>query len=95
MYGACHINGTWGNKEVGRLKLLYEGGKPQRRGPSILAGVDPYRHHALKKKAYHFLDVPLHSTESYLRYKTKEKVKNNLIQPSPPLIKNTEEIRIC
>ena len=25
----CHINGTWGNKEVGRLKLLYEGGKPQ------------------------------------------------------------------
>ena len=26
MYGACHINGTWGNKEVGRLELLYEGG---------------------------------------------------------------------
>ena len=25
----CHINGTWGNKEVERLKLLYEGGKPQ------------------------------------------------------------------
>ena len=26
MYDACHINGTWGNKEVGRLELLYEGG---------------------------------------------------------------------
>ena len=32
MYGTCHINGTWGSKEVGRLKLSYEGSKPQRGG---------------------------------------------------------------
>ena len=29
MYDTCHINGTWGSKEVGQLKLLDEGGKPQ------------------------------------------------------------------
>ena len=27
MYGACHINGTWGNKELEHLKLSEEGGK--------------------------------------------------------------------
>ena len=36
MYGACHINETWGSKEVGRLKLLYEGGEPQSGRPSFL-----------------------------------------------------------
>ena len=35
MYGAFHIIGTWGSKEVGRLKLLYKGGKPQRGAPSF------------------------------------------------------------
>ena len=58
---------------------------PQSGGPSFLGGVDPYRHHVLKKKTYHFLDVSLHSTEGYSRYKTKVKVKSNLIQPSPLL----------
>ena len=48
--------------------------------------VDPSRHHVLKKKTSHFLDVSLHSTEGYSKYETKVKVKNNLIQPSPPLI---------
>ena len=31
MYGPCHINGTWGSKEVGGLKLSsYESSNPQR-----------------------------------------------------------------
>ena len=53
MYDACHINGTWGSKELERLKLLYECGKPQSRGPSFVWGVDPSRHH----------DILLHSTK--------------------------------
>ena len=64
MYGICHINGTWGSKKVERLKLSYEGGKPQRGEPSFLGGVYPSRHHVLKKKTYHFLDILLHSTEA-------------------------------
>ena len=32
MYDACHINGSWGSKEMGPLLLLYEGGKPESRG---------------------------------------------------------------
>ena len=56
-------------------------------------GVHPSRHHALKKATYHILGNLLHSTEGYSRYKTKVKVNNNLIWSSPPLIKNTEEIR--
>ena len=52
------------------------------------------RVNALKKKTCHFLNIWLHSTEGYSRYIAKVNVKNNLIQPSPPLIKNTEEIRI-
>ena len=95
MYDACHIIGTWGNKEVGQLKLSYESDKPQRGGPSFLWGVDLSRHHVLKKKTYNFLVISPHSTEGYSRYKTKLKVKNNFIQPSPLLIKNTKEIRIC
>ena len=94
MYNACHINGTWESKEVGRLKLSWEGGKSQRGQSSFLGGVDPSRHHVLKKNTYHFLDISLHFTEGYSRYKTKVKVKNNLIQPSPPLIKYIKEIRI-
>ena len=51
MYDACHINGTWdGEREIGRLKLLYESGKPQSGGPSFWGGADPSRHHVLKKK---------------------------------------------
>ena len=95
MYGACHINGTWGSKELGRLKLLYEGGKPQSGETSFLRGVDPSRHHVLTKRKYHFLDISLHSAKGFSRYKTKVKVKNNLFQPSSPLIKNTKEIKIC
>ena len=64
-------------------------------GPSFLGAVDPSRHHVLKKKTYRFLDIWLHSTEGYSRYKTKVKIKNDLIQPSPPLIKNTKEIKMC
>ena len=75
MYGACHINGTWGSKEVGQVKLSYEGGKPQMGGPSFLGEFDPSRHHVLKKKTS-FLDISLHSTEGYSRYKSKVKVKN-------------------
>ena len=45
MYDACHINGTWESKEVGRLNLLYECDKLQSRGPSLVGGVDPSRHH--------------------------------------------------
>ena len=41
MYGACHINGTWGSKEVERLKLSYEGGKPQRGGLSFKGELTP------------------------------------------------------
>ena len=41
MYDACHINGTWESKEVGRLNLLYECDKLQSRGPSLVGGVDP------------------------------------------------------
>ena len=50
IYGACHINGTWGGKELGQLKLSYEGCNPQREGPSLWGGVDASRHHAFKKK---------------------------------------------
>ena len=57
MYDACHINGTWESKEVGRLKLLYECGKPQSRGQSFVGGVGPYRHH----------DILLHSTKGCSR----------------------------
>ena len=66
-------------------------------GPSFFGGggVDPARHDLLKENTYHFLDISLHSTEGYSRYKTKVNVKNNLIQPSPPLGKNTKEIRIA
>ena len=88
MYDVCHINGTCGSKEVGGLKL-YESGKPQIGGPSFSVGGDPSRHQVLKKKKYHFLDISLHSTMVYSRHKTKVKVKNNFIQPYPPLIKNT------
>ena len=95
MHDACHINGTWGSKEVGRLPLLYECGTSQSGGPSFLGGVDSSKHHVLKKEMYHFLDISLHSNEGYLRYKTKVKVKNSFFQPSPPLIKNTKGIRIC
>ena len=95
MYDARHINGTWGSKEVRRLRELTKSSKPKRRGPSFLEGVDPSRHHVLKKKTYHFLDISLHSTKGCSRYKTKVKVKNNFIQLSPTLIKNTEEIIIC
>ena len=35
MYDACHINGTWGSREAGQLKLSHEGGKPQSREPSF------------------------------------------------------------
>ena len=38
----CHINGTWESKEGGQLKISYEGGKPQSRGPSFLGGVEPF-----------------------------------------------------
>ena len=89
MYDACHINGSWGSKEVGPLLLLYEDGKPESRGPSFGGRVDPSTHHVLKKKMYHFLDISLHSTKGYSRYKTKIKVKNNFFQPSPTFIKNT------
>ena len=95
MYGACHINGTWGSKELGRLKLLYEGGKPQSGETSFLRGVDPSRDRVLTKRKCHFLDILLHSAKGFSRYKTKAKVKNNLFQRSTPLIKNTKEIRIC
>ena len=61
MYGACHINGTWGSKEVWRLKL-YEDGKPLSQGPSFLGVVDISRHHFLKRKANHFLEISIHST---------------------------------
>ena len=50
MHDACHINGSWGSKEVGPLLLLYEGGKPESRGPSFGERVDPSTHHVLKKK---------------------------------------------
>ena len=53
--------------------------------------VDPSK----QEETDYFLDISLQSTEGYSRYKTKVKVKNNLIQPSPPLIKNTKEVRIC
>ena len=86
MHDACHINGTWGNKEVGRVKLLYEGGKQKSGGLSFWGGADPFRHHALKKNTYHFLNISLHSTKNYSRYKTKVKANNNFIQPSPILI---------
>ena len=105
MHDACHINKTWGRKEVGQLKL-YEGGKPESGQPSFCLGgggggvgergrVNLSRHYALKAKRHHFLDISLHSTKGYSRYKTKAKVKNSFIQPSPTLIKNTKEIRIC
>ena len=90
MYDACHINGTWGRKEVGWLKLLYGGGKPQIGGPSFLGGADPSRNHVLRKKTYHFQDISLRSTKGYSRCKTKVKVNNKFIQPSPPN-KNTKE----
>ena len=61
MCDACHINGSWGSKEVGPLLLLYEDGKPESRGPSFGGRVDPSTHHVLKKKMYHFLDISLHS----------------------------------
>ena len=64
MYGTCRINGTCGSKKVERLKLSCEGGNPQRGKPSFLGGVDPSRHHVLKKKIYHFLDILLHSIEA-------------------------------
>ena len=48
-------------------------------------GVDPYRHH----------DISLHFIKGYSRHKTKVKIKRNLIQPFPSLIKNTKEIWIC
>ena len=70
MYDACHINGTWdGEREIGRLKLLYESGNPQNGGPSFLGRVDPSRHH----------DISLHSTKGYSRHKTIVKAKNNFI----------------
>ena len=70
MYDACHINGTWdGEREIGRLKLLYKSGKPQNGGPSFLGRVDPSRHH----------DISLHSTKGYSRHKTIVKAKNNFI----------------
>ena len=87
MYDACHINGTWGRKEVGWLKLLYGGGKPQIGGPSFLGGADPSRNHVLRKKTYHFQDILLRSTKGYSRCKTKIKVNNKFIQPSPPWLK--------
>ena len=70
----------------------------QRGGDHFFGGegvVDPSRYHILKKKTDCFLDISLQSAEGYSRYKTKVKVKNNLIQSSPPLIKNIKEIRIC
>ena len=93
MYGICHINGTWGSTEVGQLKLSYEGGKTQRKGLfwGELTPLDTKKH----TKTYHFLDISLHSSKGYSRYKTNVKVKNNLIQASLPLIKNNQEIRIC
>ena len=57
MYDTCHINGTWESKEVGRLNLLYECDKLQSRGPSLVGGVDPSRHH----------DILLHSTNGCSR----------------------------
>ena len=57
MYDACHINGTWESKEVGRLKLLYECDKLQSRGPSLVGGVDPSRQH----------NILLHSTNGCSR----------------------------
>ena len=95
MYDACHINGTWGSAEVGQLKLLYEDGKPQSGGPSVLRGDDSPRHHVLKKKTYPLLDTSLHSTKGYSRCKAKVKVKNKSIQRSSLFTKNTKEIRIC
>ena len=84
MDGACNIKETWGSKEVGTIFWGVGGGV-----------VDPSKHHILKKETDYFLDISLQSTEGYSRYKTKVKVKTNLIQPSPPLIKNTKEVRIC
>ena len=49
----------------------------------------------LKEKTYHLLDISLHSAKGYSRHKTKVKVKNNFIEPSPLLINYTKEIRIC
>ena len=45
---------------MGRLKLLYEGGNSPSGGPSFLWGVNPSRHHVLKKKRiiswiFHFI----------------------------------------
>ena len=77
-YGWC-LSYSWGlgSNEVGQLKLSYEGGKPQRAGPSFWGEDDPSRHHVLKKKTYHFLDISLYSAEGCSRYRTKVKVKNN------------------
>ena len=57
MYDTCHINGTWGSKEMRRLKLTYNCGKPQTRGPSFVGEVDPSRHH----------DILLHSIKGCSR----------------------------
>ena len=39
-----------GEQIGGAIKDIYEGGKPQRGGPSFLGGVDLSRHHVLKNK---------------------------------------------
>ena len=58
-----------GSREIGRLKLLYESGKPQSGGASFLGRADPSKHH----------DISLHSTKGYSRHKSIVKVKNNFI----------------
>ena len=73
MYGACHINGTWGSKEVGRLKLSYESSKPQRED-YLFWGELTHLDTMSSKETYYFLDISLHSTKCYTRYKTKVKV---------------------
>ena len=95
MYDTCHITGTWGSAEVRQLMLLYEDGKPQSGGSSVLREDDSPRHHVLKQKTYHLLDTSLQSTKGYSRYQAKVKVKNKSIQRSPLFTKNTKKIRIC
>ena len=61
----------------------------------FLEGVDPSRHHLLKKKTYHFVDISLHSMEGYSRHKTKVKVNNIQFNHSfLKILKKSEFVRI-
>ena len=90
MNGASHIYGTCWTKEVGggggsdymipQRGTIFYGGTSTLQTPCLQKKVYLDKKNGYFPSTYHFLYFSFHSVEGYSRYKTKVKVKSNLIE---------------